>query len=133
MRILCKSASGPSKSEVGLVVARRKVSVVLVEVIRSFGGGNMSDWYWSGGRRNARDVSPVSSRLGLPLAVEATVVAALVIGASMIGMPAAGAQESEPGRLELLLAQSEGIVAPGRIEKQFEEETKAKSDRKSVV
>lgn len=91
----------------------------------------MSDWL--GGRRNARDVLPVSSRLGLPLAVEATVVAALVIGASMIGMPAAGAQESEPGRLELLLAQSEGIVAPGRIEKQFEEETKAKSTFEPIV
>jgi len=91
----------------------------------------MSDWL--GGRRNAGDVSPVSSRLGLPLAVEATVVAALVIGASMIGMPAAGAQESAPGRLELLLAQSEGIVAPGRIEKQFEEETKAKSTFEPII
>ena len=77
---------------------------------------------WLGGRRNARDVSPMSLRLGLPLAVEATVVAALVIGASMIGMPAAGAQESEPGRLELLLAQSEG-----------EEETEAKSTFEPIV
>ena len=58
---------------------------------------------------------------------------ALVLGLFVLwGLPA-DAQESEPGRLELLLAQSQGVVAPGRIEKQFEEETRAKSEFEPII
>ncbi len=59
------------------------------------------------------------------------VIAALVFGASLYGASSVSAQESKPGRLELLLAQ--GVVAPGRIEKQFEAETEAKSTFEPII
>ena len=61
------------------------------------------------------------------------VMAALVFGASLYGASSVGAQESTPGRLELLLAQSQGVVAPGRIEKQFEVETLPKSTFEPII
>lgn len=85
------------------------------------------------GRDLALGVSSVIRRRRLLTVAESTVVAALIFGASVYGASSVGAQESEPGRLELLLAQTEGVVAPGRIEKQFEEETQPKSTFEPVV
>ena len=62
------------------------------------------------------------------------VAGALVLGLSVLWVPSAGALENEPGRLELLLAQQiPGIVAPGRIEKQFEEATQPKSTFEPII
>ena len=61
------------------------------------------------------------------------VAGALVLGLAVFWGSSADALENEPGRLEMLLAQSEGVVAPGRIEKQFEEETEAKSTFEPII
>ncbi len=85
------------------------------------------------GRDRARRGSLVK-RFPLCLAIaRPAVMAALVFGASLYGASSASAQESKPGRLELLLAQSEGVVAPGRIEKQFEAETLPKSTFEPII
>lgn len=85
------------------------------------------------GRGLAYRGSSMNVRRWLSTVAESTAVAALVVVAAVFGYSSAGAQESEPGRLELLFAQSEGVVAPGRIEKQFEEETQPKSTFEPIV